>query len=796
MQSLQPMAAQQMQPAQSLQPPPANRATPALKRLAITAGNAEAQANAESRNPYVQKINEQRNQGYQTRGNAYRAQGYQTGYQPIYQQPSYQPISVPTYHVDPTPYAEQYYSAPHQKAVAYFGMGYTDPMSNLVALEPSAYYAEPSPEAYYAEEDHPDDTGSAVDAATETSTIKADVFHSSIEIETDPHKRLSCRECRSSFSTRNKLFRHLEEEHDPKCRVRKDAKATADNYHVEPSLIEASSLIESTTLIESDAVAVPDTGLAFRSYHYATIPMGFTWKGVPYSVCLDTGCTMTLIDRQFLKELRLGRPLKKSQATISVRGVGTERHLTDDYLVMDLYIKGKVEDKDAVAHLRREVHVVDNLKAKLLLGMDVMVPERMIVNLDLKKLTVGSCKGLKTSIKVTSKDNTRIRRTLKAERKIVVEANTIAKIPITFGEPLPDRDYLFEPRLPGAYAHVVDASLSSIYVSNTSALPITIPRQANMGRLVEFEEQGCYQISPEDHIWAARKDIQVNIPEDGSQRTLPNGVHIYGSNDEVASLEALVKEFSTLWEDTGETVNLPEKDWMTVPLTTDWNSVNAPRIVHKVYPLGERDRQVIDEEFDKLHKQGKMKWSTRPTPFGFPVFVVWRTVNGPDGQPTRKHRVVTDIRGLNKLSTTDGHSIPMQSDIIAHIRGSNHISLMNGLAFFLQFSVAEEDRHKFSFITHRGKEQLNVAAMGFKNSPFYVQRVMDEQLRELREFCRVYIDDIVAFSKTFAAHQAHLRRLFAKLVERRVTLSPKKTYMYCASGSGSTASLRAIGPSY
>lgn len=34
---------------------------------------------------------------------------------------------------------------------------------------------------------------------------------------------------------------------------------------------------------------------------------------------------------------------------------------------------------------------------------------------------------------------------------------------------------------------------------------------------------------------------------------------------------------------------------------------------------------------------------------------------------------------------------------------------MDGLAFFFQFVVAEQDRHRFSFITHRGKEQLNVA---------------------------------------------------------------------------------------
>lgn len=60
----------------------------------------------------------------------------------------------------------------------------------------------------------------------------------------------------------------------------------------------------------------------------------------------------------------------------------------------------------------------------------------------------------------------------------------------------------------------------------------------------------------------------------------------------------------------------------------------------------------MDEEFDKLHAQGKMDWTTEATLFGYPVFVVWRTVQK-DGQDVRKGRVVVDIRGLNKIVETD-----------------------------------------------------------------------------------------------------------------------------------------------
>ena len=119
----------------------------------------------------------------------------------------------------------------------------------------------------------------------------------------------------------------------------------------------------------------------------------------------------------------------------------------------------------------------------------------------------------------------------------------------------------------------------------------------------------------------------------------------------------------------------------------------------------------------------------------------------------------------------------MQIDIIALMRDCEHISLMNDLVFFLQFLVVEEDKHKFSFISHRDKKQLNVVVMRFKNSSFYVQRIMNKTLRDFKNFCRVYIDDIVLFFKTFDDHVEHFRRLFVKLVELRITFNLKKTFL-------------------
>ena len=60
---------------------------------------------------------------------------------------------------------------------------------------------------------------------------------------------------------------------------------------------------------------------------------------------------------------------------------------------------------------------------------------------------------------------------------------------------------------------------------------------------------------------------------------------------------------------------------MPIPLR-----LNATPTGAKVYQLGPKDKKLIDETFDLLHQQGKMEWSIKPTQYGAPVFVMWRTL--------------------------------------------------------------------------------------------------------------------------------------------------------------------------
>ncbi len=428
------------------------------------------------------------------------------------------------------------------------------------------------------------------------------------------------------------------------------------------------------------------------------------------------------------------------------------------------------------AHLKRDVHLVDDLRANLLIGMDIIGPERISTDIPARKAIIGGCRNLLVDLQITPRQNGRIRQVVKTASKIVLPPRSVTRVPVKSAVALPrGRDLVFRPTYHGAYNHIVDAEASFVHVRNDRAIPTVIPRHARLGVVADYEEEGCYRAAIEDVDFAAytkpmtTAKTKLEMPE----TRLPNGVTIYGKNNDTFTISRVVDAYPDIWEDRGRTVDIPESDYLQVPLRSDWEK---EKLSKRVYPLGDEARRLVDEKFDKLHAQGRMDWSTQPTPFGFPVFVVWKTVTV-DGQPKRKGRVVVDIRGLNRISQPDSYPLPLQTDITSAVRGCRYISTVDCASFFYQWLVNPADRHKFTVVSHRGQEHFNVAVMGYRNSPPYVQRQMDRILRPYRDFARGYVDDIVVYSRTLEDHLHHLSQVFALFQGLGISLEPTKSYL-------------------
>ncbi len=84
--------------------------------------------------------------------------------------------------------------------------------------------------------------------------------------------------------------------------------------------------------------------------------------------------------------------------------------------------------------------------------------------------------------------------------------------------------------------------------------------------------------------------------------------------------------------------------------------------------------------------------------------------------------------------------------------------------------MKEADIHKTSFVIPQGQYEWIVMPFGLKNAPGVFQRKMDNIFKPFIDFCIVYVDDILVFSKTKEEHCRNLWVIVFKMVERGIIL--------------------------
>jgi len=125
----------------------------------------------------------------------------------------------------------------------------------------------------------------------------------------------------------------------------------------------------------------------------------------------------------------------------------------------------------------------------------------------------------------------------------------------------------------------------------------------------------------------------------------------------------------------------------------------------------------------------------------------------------------------------DAYSVPSQADILAAVHGVNFIFTVDCSAFFYQWRVKRAHRHRLTVALHQGQETFKVAVMGYRNSPAYIQRMINRILQRQRAYARAYVDNIVIFSNTLEEHLKHLHNVFVTLKRMGICLASEKSFL-------------------
>src|SRR5438445_110649 len=154
------------------------------------------------------------------------------------------------------------------------------------------------------------------------------------------------------------------------------------------------------------------------------------------------------------------------------------------------------------------------------------------------------------------------------------------------------------------------------------------------------------------------------------------------------------------------------------------NTGDHEPIAQKQFRADKKRRTIIKEEVNKMLKDRIIKKSEGP--WSSPVVIVTKK----DGSA----RFCIDYRKINNITITDAHPLPRIDDVLEQFREAKWFSSIDLASGYWQIEMNEKDREKTAFTCHLGLFEFNVMPFGLKNAPPTFQRMMNEILRDGKQF--------------------------------------------------------------
>ena len=139
-------------------------------------------------------------------------------------------------------------------------------------------------------------------------------------------------------------------------------------------------------------------------------------------------------------------------------------------------------------------------------------------------------------------------------------------------------------------------------------------------------------------------------------------------------------------------------------------------------------------------------------------------------------RFCIDLRKLNNRTIKDGYSLPRIEETLDCLHGAVWFSTLDLKSGYWQVELEEEAKPLTAFtVGPLGFWECEHMPFGLTNAPATFQRLMESCLGELHlNWCIIYLDDIIVFSRTPEEHIHRLRAVFEKLKAAGLKLKPSK----------------------
>ena len=196
-------------------------------------------------------------------------------------------------------------------------------------------------------------------------------------------------------------------------------------------------------------------------------------------------------------------------------------------------------------------------------------------------------------------------------------------------------------------------------------------------------------------------------------------------------------------------------------------------------PIKDRYRRIPPHQYEEVRKHlkemldiGAIRRSN--SPWASPVVLVRKK----DGSL----RFCIDLRKLNARTVKDAYSIPHIEDALDSLNGACIFTSLDLKSGYWQVKLDDESILLTAFtVGPLGFYECVRMPFGLTNAPATFQCLMKSCLGDLHlNWCIIYLDDIIIFSKNPEDHITRLKGVFEKLARASLKLKPSKCEFFKA----------------
>ncbi len=138
-------------------------------------------------------------------------------------------------------------------------------------------------------------------------------------------------------------------------------------------------------------------------------------------------------------------------------------------------------------------------------------------------------------------------------------------------------------------------------------------------------------------------------------------------------------------------------------------------------------------------------------------------------------RFCVDYRKLNALIKRDHYSLSLIDETLARIQESKYLTQLNIIVTFNKLRMHSDSEDLTIFITSFDFYKYHVMSFKLINgSTFYQHYINDVLFDYLHQFCQIYLDDIIIYSKTLKKHKQHVWLVLHRLQETDLQMNINK----------------------